>query len=77
MPLSLFREGQRAFLVAWLVLCPAVGWGLAAIASRWTWASVLASVTPIALALVMMGPSALGADGQLGARAGDDERVRG
>lgn len=65
MPLSLFREGQRAFLVAWLVICPAVAWGLAWIATRWSWASLLASVTPIALALVLVGPSAWGANGQL------------
>lgn len=64
-PFNLAREPHRLFLIAWLVIVPGVAWGARWIGDRWSVLQPLATVTPLALALVLVAPQAWGMEGQL------------
>ncbi|MEZ5380581.1 MAG: hypothetical protein R2754_02155 [Microthrixaceae bacterium] len=64
-PVNLAREPHRLFLVAWLVLVPALAWGGAELGRRRVALAPLGAVAPLALALVLMAPQVGGMAGQL------------
>lgn len=64
-PFNLAREPHRLFLVAWLVIVPAVAWGVRSLGERRAALEPLAAVTPLVLALVLVAPQAWGMEGQL------------
>ena len=63
--LNLWREGQRAFLPAWLVICIAVGFGVDRLSSKARSTDLLVVSIPLCLGLVLGSPNVWGVQGRL------------
>lgn len=67
LPLNLWREGQRAFLVPWLFLCVGVVWGISALVRRWPLVEWSIAAVPVVLAASLVAPNLWGIHGVLNA----------
>jgi hypothetical protein len=61
----MWREGQRAFLLAWIFVCVLAAFGAESLAQRARWADLAVALVPLCLGLVLLGPNVLGVGGRL------------
>lgn len=65
MPLNMWREGDRAFLVPWMFCCPLIAIGAQRLSQWLRDGYLVALVVPAVMALVLAGPNLWGAEGRL------------